>query len=122
MDKANTTHRINYAINRQNLIEHLGGKCKKCGGSSKLEFDHIDSKTKKYEISDYINRKEIPEYIWKEVKKCQLLCMTCHREKSNLESGKGHGEGKSGKRNCPCVPCKTRKAEYNRAYKAMRKG
>ena len=44
------------------------------------EFDHIDPKTKKYNISDmvYKNFKEL--YI--ELKKCQLLCSYCHYDKT----------------------------------------
>jgi hypothetical protein len=122
MDKANKTHRVNYAINRQNLIEHLGGNCIQCGSIELLQFDHIDPNTKEYEISKYISRVNIPEYIWNEIEKCQLLCLRCHKDKSDSDRGIGHGQGRSGKRNCPCVPCKARKSEYNRIYKAMRKG
>lgn len=32
-----------------------------------------------------------------------------------------HGGGLGGKRNCPCKPCKERKAEYNKGYRARRK-
>jgi hypothetical protein len=54
-----------------------------------------------------------------ELSKCQLLCNDCHLDKSKLEGSLGtvdHGGGISGKKNCPCVLCKTRKAEYMKNY------
>lgn len=30
----------------------------------------------------------------------------------------GHGEGMSGRRNCPCEPCRTKKAEYMKGLQA----
>lgn len=89
-----------------------------CNATTDLQFDHKDPSKKKYEISKHISAKEIPDFVWNEIKVCQLLCKTCHKEKSDEESGVGHGQGKKGKRGCKCGPCKIRLAEYNKAYKA----
>lgn len=64
-------------------IELLGGKCFLCGSKDNLEFDHIDRKTKKFSISDFITYSK--EKVQKELKKCQLLCNSCHKEKTRIE-------------------------------------
>ena len=99
--------------------EHLGGKCVKCGITTELEMDHIDPETKLFAISDGYNT-PLPVF-WAEVAKCQLLCRQHHREKTQAESSVAHGGGASGRKNCKCDPCKARKAEYMREYKARRK-
>ena len=68
---------------REILLEKLGGKCVQCGSTKALEFDHIDPKTKSFNISAGYNKpKEILE---KELSKCQLLCNKCHIEKSKKD-------------------------------------
>ena len=57
-------------------------KCTKCGhdGSiSRLEWDHIDPRTKLFRVSDY-GRKT--ESLMAEAKKCQRLCSPCHAIKT----------------------------------------
>jgi hypothetical protein len=61
----------------------LGNKCAICGTSNNLEFDHIDFKTKKFNISKCLNYKE--SVVLEELKKCQLLCHIHHKEKSDKE-------------------------------------
>lgn len=62
-------------------------KCVKCGEDNplKLEFDHIDKTTKKYTISNMCTKDYSLDTIWKEIKKCQILCSNCHREKTHKE-------------------------------------
>lgn len=60
------------------------------------------------------------ERLQAELKKCQLLCHDCHREKTLKEISVDHGEGLSGKKNCPCAPCKQRKSEYMVEYNKRR--
>lgn len=61
----------------------LGGKCMVCGTTDRLEFDHIDPKTKLHRVSDCW---DFPaEFFWLEVAKCQLLCRRHHHEKSKKE-------------------------------------
>ncbi len=37
-------------------VEYLGGKCVKCGSTERLEFDHIDRTTKKYNITRKVDK------------------------------------------------------------------
>lgn len=55
--------------------------CIKCGSSENLELDHVDRSTK---VTNHIwswckEKREI------EIKKCQVLCHPCHKEKTRLE-------------------------------------
>jgi len=61
----------------------LGNKCSNCGSIKNLEFDHIDRKTKNFSISMMYDKKEID--VIEELKKCQLLCNNCHKEKTKKE-------------------------------------
>lgn len=66
---------------KQKLVDHLGGKCVKCGFSKTLEalqFHHVDSREKDFQISGNYNRSF--ESLLTEVKKCILLCSNCHIE------------------------------------------
>lgn len=59
--------------------------CKKCGYNrcaSALDFDHI--KIKKRSVASLTNHSQ--RRILKEIKRCQLLCANCHREKT-LKNG-----------------------------------
>jgi hypothetical protein len=99
---------------KRRAIEYLGNKCVVCGTSANLEFDHIDPSLKSFHISQNFNRKW--ETLQAELDKCQLLCKTHHLQKSVKQNSVEHGEGVSGKRNCPCLLCKAKKAEYMRTY------
>lgn len=65
-------------VNRREAEAAAGGKCTKCGSTIKLQFDHIDCKTK-------INHR-----IWTwsparraaELAKCQFICEACHIQKT----------------------------------------
>jgi 5-methylcytosine-specific restriction endonuclease McrA len=64
--------------NRTAGIEHLGGKCVKCGTTEKLEIDHIDPATKvASEIWSWSLERRLAE-----LAKCQLLCNDHHKVKS----------------------------------------
>lgn len=66
--------------------------CERCGSTNRLELDHRDPKTK------------VSHNIWswsddrrsKEIAKCQVLCNSCHQDKSNKEKvyGTNHGNCK----------------------------
>ena len=65
---------------RKSAIEQLGGKCVSCGSTDDLQFDHKLSSDKNFSISKNPSLSEIE---WqKELQKCQLLCDTCHKEKT----------------------------------------
>lgn len=102
----------------------LGGCCARCGKVNDLDFDHIDAASKTFEISIGIRNGYGRARIEAELAKCQLLCHTCHVEKS-LECGDvrvvEHGGGKTGKRNCYCPPCRAKKNEYMREFKKAKR-
>lgn len=72
-------------IKRQLLIDFLGGKCVQCNSKEDLDFDHIDPKTRSFFICDYGNLYKSLKILIPEVKKCQLLCHSCHGKKTGNE-------------------------------------
>jgi hypothetical protein len=45
-----------------------------------MDFDHRDPTTKKYEISQIVNKSSAPwARILREIKKCDVVCVNCHR-------------------------------------------
>lgn len=67
-------------VRRTKAIEQLGGKCVECGTTNHLQFDHKDSSEKSFTLS---KASSCSEAKWQEeLKKCQLLCESCHLEKS----------------------------------------
>lgn len=72
---------------KQRAVDLLGGQCVSCGWSGNLagfEFHHVDGKTKEVGIGNVANKKW--SLIRRELKKCVLLCATCHRiQHSNNE-------------------------------------
>ena len=79
----NKEYMKNYRKKRKlECVIKLGNCCKVCGTKDNLEFDHIDSNNKKFNISDFSKSKiEID----KELIKCQILCHSCHVKKSIME-------------------------------------
>ena len=110
--------RERYEAAKAKLIELLGGRCAKCGTPDDLQFDHVDRELKEFAITEKWNRSQ--EELMAELDKCQLLCRTHHLEKTRSEVSVDHGGGLSGKRNCPCPPCRAKKSEYNRSYRLAR--
>ena len=77
---------------RQNLkqiaVDHLGGKCQRCGYDNyigALEFHHKDPSSKDMTIAGTGKKWDA---IKDEVEKCLLLCANCHREVHNEERSK----------------------------------
>lgn len=100
----------------------LGGRCARCGSADGLEFDHIDRRTKLFDIASFTTRKRAT--LLAELSKCQLLCSACHLQKTRAARDNGqvdHGGGVSGKKNCPCDLCRARKREYMREYQQRRR-
>lgn len=103
------------ANRRELLIEMLGGACVRCGGTERLELDHIEPGTQAFRLSG----KHLDQAWGKvltEASKCQILCQRCHHQKSQecgeLGSGPGHNriddhgtEAMYGK-GCRCEPCR----------------
>lgn len=96
-----------YHKRRHQIIEYLGGRCRSCGTVDNLEIDHIDRKTKSFNISEKWSHSW--ESILPEIDKCQLLCGPCHKEKTKEVDGFKSEHGKfsmyrHGK--CRCDLCK----------------
>ena len=62
----------------QEMKDKLGNKCVKCGTTKNLQFDHIDPKTKCFNV----NPQDSWEKTLPELDKCQLLCFKHHLEKT----------------------------------------
>lgn len=69
---------------KKKYTDKLGGKCACCNNTTNLEFDHIDRNNKEFDVSQNILCKAQSE-IESELEKCQLLCHSCHVEKSISE-------------------------------------
>lgn len=65
----------------------LGGKCRACGTTENLQFDHIDPRQKLYAISKMLMWAKAR---WlKELEKCQLLCRKHHDDKTRSDVALG---------------------------------
>lgn len=104
-------------------IAVLGGQCVECGSREELEFDHVDGATKAFDISHGIRDGLSRDRLEAELRKCQLLCATCHREKTMRDGqhGGGHNRVDSprhgtavmyGRARCRCSECRQWKADY----------
>ncbi len=100
-------------------IARLGGKCVRCNCGADLQFDHIDPRTKSFDVSKNWGVKE--ERFWAEVDKCQLLCRDCHKIKNREDviSGKAKRGITHGKHwaayhhQCQCNLCQEYRVENN---------
>jgi 5-methylcytosine-specific restriction endonuclease McrA len=63
----------------------LGGKCASCASTTSLEFDHIEPSTKEIDISSAIALHWSWNRLMQELTKCQLLCKSCHVEKTRKD-------------------------------------
>lgn len=108
-----------YHRRRREVVVLLGGTCRSCGTTNDLEIDHIDRKTKRHNISKLINGNW--EKLLAELEHCQLLCVVCHKEKSDQEQSLNHGQGVTGKKNCRCELCGPLKRGYMREFKKRQK-
>lgn len=106
------------AMKKEKAIALLGGKCWKCGSTNRMEIDHIDPKTKKFEIGKMWSRAWNKILI--ELKKCQLLCHDCHRIKTTIERGQTPALGTHGTlssyRYCKCPLCRKANSDWSRNY------
>lgn len=126
--KCYTAYMAAYMIKRYHerralAFELLGGACEDCGTAEGLEIDHVVAADKGCNFDRMTGYGM--ERFRKELMKCALRCRPCHIEKTIRCHDSGfeaveHGGGVSGKRNCPCTPCKAKKAEYMRGYNRKR--
>jgi 5-methylcytosine-specific restriction endonuclease McrA len=113
---------IRYHERRAKLIDLLGGECVGCGSREDLQFDHRDPAGKTLEISRQITYSL--EVVLAEIEKCQLLCGSCHKQKTLDERGRiQHGTiGMYRHRRCRCEPCKSAWNTATRRWKKNRAG
>jgi|688.fasta_scaffold475553_1 5-methylcytosine-specific restriction endonuclease McrA len=71
-----------YYRRKQDAIVYLGEKCAVCGSIQNLQFDHINPAEKSYTITKKITSSNWND-LCKELDKCQLLCISCHQQKTN---------------------------------------
>ena len=103
-----------YHKRRNEAILELGGHCRECGTTERLELDHKDPAKKQFSLSRAWSVSEVR--FREELAKCQLLCVDCHAIKSILESGRTPAKGTHGTvsayRYCgppKCAACKDAK-------------
>ena len=97
------------------------GPCEWCESYVNLEVDHVDSKTKLYNVSSLWSlSKNNPKRVI-ELAKCQVLCEDCHTKKTNEDQGNGeyiHGTMLMyHKKRCRCNECKECIKLYFREYR-----
>lgn len=90
----------------------FGGACARCGDTETLEFHHCDPGDKLESISVLCNKAD--EVVREELKKCELLCRSCHQ--AEHASRHAHGTTKRYWRGCRCDHCKLAMKEYNYKY------
>ena len=103
------------------IIDKLGGKCSNCEETENLQFDHIDRTTKVMGIADMLSHALVK--LEEEIKKCQLLCQSCHTKKTIKDFGFRDAKTEHGTPRsilyCKCEVC--RKAHRERVYAWRRK-
>lgn len=102
---------------RLTWIKSQGGTCKKCGSDDRLEVDHVNPELK------------ITHHVWgwsekrrtAELSKCQVLCYSCHKEKT-IEQRKHavHGTNSMYTLGCKCTICKAAHARVELKWRKER--
>ncbi len=73
-----------------NLMAYLEDKaCRICGESDirTLEFDHLDSTTKRFGIATAITDGRKWSDVLEEIERCQILCANCHKKRTATQYG-----------------------------------
>jgi hypothetical protein len=109
---------------KKNRSEWLAknGPCKRCGTWENLEVDHIDRTTKvDHRIWSWSEKRR-----QEELKKCQVLCFTCHLEKSREAGDRppamGHGNRAMYEtKGCRCADCRKAHTDYQTVWRKNKK-
>ena len=119
--------RRDYSKRRRAAMDVLGGPvCAKCGAEEDLEFDHIDPSQKAGPINVKKSLRNAGHLA--ELQKCQILCHSCHVEKTRADGSIekswtnkpriNHGTVWTYiKHGCRCDDCRSAKARYAKARK-----
>ncbi|SRR5258706_6862995 len=108
------------ASRKAEALRILGNKCAKCNDDKNyLELDHIDPATKTDKNDSYLVNSQ--ENFLLELKKLQLLCIKCHKEKTRSELACKHSNiFRSPSGNCQaCGKINTRRHRANKKLKAL---
>lgn len=90
------------AKRRQQLIDLFGGVCRECGSDENLEFNHINRDEKSFTLSGKgLDGKWVS--ILEEASKCELLCVTHHRERTQEQYSTGQIKQWNDKKHLPYV-------------------
>lgn len=112
-----------YKCRMEEARRQLGGCCGVCGTTENLQFDHKDRSSKGMTITDMKCYSEVR--FQEELVKCQLLCVTCHNQKTVQEVWGGpspHGALRKYQSGCRCDLCVENYRTYNREYQRRIKG
>ena len=107
----------NYVASKR--ADFFEGKiCSECGGVKNLELDHINPKEKtSHRIWSWSEERRLEE-----IKKCQILCSSCHSFKTHRDNNTNSAHGRVGKYNmgCRCDECRHAWKLYKRKYRETR--
>lgn len=88
----------------------LGAQCS-CGARRDLQVDHRDPSKKRFTVSKAWGR-PWPDVL-RELKKCQILCRSCHKKKTSKEQIGPHGTwGRYRNGRCRCQVCRSFVSAY----------
>lgn len=104
------------------------GPCVLCGSWDNLEVDHIDRTIKvDHRVWSWSEQRRSEE-----LSKCQVLCHSCHRAKTNIECYPNthrngvaigaHGTTTNYRRGCRCAECTLAKSCYKKMYRLGKNG
>lgn len=102
-----------YEKRKKLAFEILGAACTQCDREADLEIDHLDPKKKKFTLTTAYS---LPLNLFvDELRKCQVLCSKCHKEKTSGEQRtKFHGTWGMYKRGCRCPSCREFVSAYHK--------
>lgn len=98
--------------------------CTRCQSTDQLELDHVDPNTKVYNPARLWSMSDDNPAKIAELDKCQILCNTCHKEKTmkyRTENRQGHGTVSCYVRGCRLDPCRLAHNQATTAWKRKRR-
>lgn len=121
----NEYHRRLYHVHRRRQMLYVtkgaDPQCAYCGSVDDLEFDHIDPSQKSFNVG---TRNSLNDPVVRaEFDKCQLLCRSCHEDKTASENtGFAHGSTTGFMRKkCECPECSEARRRWNDRRNAKRR-
>lgn len=101
------------AKRKAKVLELLGGKCNICESVIDLEVDHTDESNKLFTLASGWHHSWTK--ILEEIKKCQLLCKSCHKQKHSSKHPCGTAQRYW--RGCRCLDCTAANTKHNGEYR-----